>query len=183
MHTKSWCDHDGVLDYTMLLFIPDWFQMYVSIICLFFSISQYRYRHHVTFCIGPLHPTTDNRTVFCLCIFMVLSVIICSFHYFLDTVLFHHDRCDYHWDIYGYNCYSGSSGSSNAHLPGCFRPFTFLRILDWACYLRTPLWFSTRNLQGSSGLCNCLLLWCFVPWINHLPPVCWSTFWKSSLKW
>ena len=26
--------------------------------------------------------------------------------------------------------------------------------------------------------CNGLL--CLVPWINHLPPVCWSTFWQSS---
>ena len=28
-----------------------------------------------------------------------------------------------------------------------------------------------------------LSLWRLVPWINHLPPVCWSTFWKSSLEW
>ena len=35
-------------------------------------------------------------------------------------------------------------------------------------------------LMLSSRLCNWLSLWRLVPWINHLPPVCWSTFWKSS---
>ena len=32
------------------------------------------------------------------------------------------------------------------------------------------------NLQGSSRLCNWLSLHRLVPWINHLPPVYWSTF-------
>ena len=35
-----------------------------------------------------------------------------------------------------------------------------------------------------SRLCNWLSLRCLVPWINHLPPVCWSTFgilvWNDS---
>ena len=39
-------------------------------------------------------------------------------------------------------------------------------------------------LQESSRLCNWLSLRCLVPWINHLPPVCWSTFgilvWNDS---
>ena len=25
-------------------------------------------------------------------------------------------------------------------------------------------------------------LWCLIPWINYLPSVCWSTFWKYNLK-
>ena len=37
---------------------------------------------------------------------------------------------------------------------------------------------------NSSRLCNWLSLRCLVPWINHLPPVCWSTFgilvWNDS---
>ena len=33
------------------------------------------------------------------------------------------------------------------------------------------------------NLCNWLSLRRLVPWINHLPPVYRSTFWKSSLKW
>ena len=40
-----------------------------------------------------------------MCAVLVLSVIMCSFHYFLDRVLFHHDfhhdSCDYYWDFYG----------------------------------------------------------------------------------
>ena len=36
---------------------------------------------------------------------------------------------------------------------------------------------------GSSRLCNWLSLRRLVPWMNHLPPVCWSTFWKCSLRW
>ena len=30
--------------------------------------------------------------------------------------------------------------------------------------------------QGRSRLCIWLFLWCLVPQINHLPPVCWSIF-------
>ena len=53
-------------------------------------------------------------------------------------------------------------------------------------FLRTPLCHVYIPyydfLQGSSRLCNWLSLLRLVPWIYHLPPVCWSTFWKSSLK-
>ena len=35
---------------------------------------------------------------------------------------------------------------------------------------------------GSFRLCNWLSLWRLVSWINHLPPACWSTFWKSNFK-
>ena len=37
-------------------------------------------------------------------------------------------------------------------------------------------------LQGSFRLCNWLSLRRLVSWINHLPPACWSTFWKSNFK-
>ena len=37
-------------------------------------------------------------------------------------------------------------------------------------------------LQGSFKLCNWLSLRRLVSWINHLPPACWSTFWKSIFK-
>ena len=40
----------------------------------------------------------------------------------------------------------------------------------------------TDILQGSFRLCNWLSLQHFVSWINHLPPACWSTFWKSIFK-
>ena len=37
-------------------------------------------------------------------------------------------------------------------------------------------------LQGSFRFCNWLSLRRLVPWINHLPLACWSTFWKSIFK-
>ena len=37
-------------------------------------------------------------------------------------------------------------------------------------------------LQGSFRLCNWLSLRRLVSWINHLPPACWSTLWKSNFK-
>ena len=37
-------------------------------------------------------------------------------------------------------------------------------------------------LQGSFRLFNWLSLRRLVSWINHLPPACWSTFWKSIFK-
>ena len=39
-----------------------------------------------------------------------------------------------------------------------------------------------KSIMGSLRLCNWLSLWRLVSWINHLPPACWSTFWKSNLK-
>ena len=80
----------------------------------------------------------------------------------------------------------GSSGSANTYLD-VSAPGHSLWILDWTCYLRTPLCHvyspNQHILQGSSIVCNWLSLWRLVPRINHLPPVCWSTFWKSNLKW
>ena len=62
-----------------------------------------------------------------------------------------------------------------------------LWILDWTYYLRTHLWHVKilyyDILQGSSRLCNWFPLRRLVTWINHLPPVCWSTCFKSSLNW
>ena len=37
-------------------------------------------------------------------------------------------------------------------------------------------------MQGSFRLCNWLALRRLVSWINHLPPACWSTFWKLIFK-
>ena len=41
------------------------------------------------------------------------------------------------------------------------------------------------NLSQYNLICNWLSLRCLVPWINHLPPVCWSTFgilvWNDSV--
>ena len=45
-------------------------------------------------------------------------------------------------------------------------------------HLATQLGYSA----GSFRLCNWLSLRRLVSWINHLPPACWSTFWKSNFK-
>ena len=52
------------------------------------------------------HNRIANRTGFWVYVVLVLNVISCSCHYFLDIILFHHDfhhdSCDYHWDFYGH---------------------------------------------------------------------------------
>ena len=61
-----------------------------------------------------------------------------------------------------------------------------LRILDSTRCQRTPLChillLNLDILQGGFRLCNWLSLRRLVSWINHLPPACWSTFWKSNSK-
>ena len=56
--------------------------------------------------IGQQHPMTVYRTVFRVCVGLVLSVIRCSFYYFRVRIQFHHDfhhdSCDYHRDFYGH---------------------------------------------------------------------------------
>ena len=43
--------------------------------------------------------------------------------------------------------------------------YLFLLTISWFCSIRNPWWPNDT-----------------IRWINHLPPVCWSTFWKSSLN-
>ena len=45
-------------------------------------------------------------------------------------------------------------------------------------HLATQLGYSAGEFQAL----NWLSLRCLVSWINHLPPACWSTFWKSNFK-
>ena len=73
-----------------------------------------------------------------MCVVLVLNVIRCSCDYFLDRILFHHDFIMTVVTIMGifmainylliYTLgflYISNSGSGNAQLPGCFRPWTF----------------------------------------------------------
>ena len=64
--------------------------VHFSRIVLTFYISKDGYRYHVILCIGHLHPFKIYRTGFWVCVVLVLSVIMCSFYYFLDKILFHH---------------------------------------------------------------------------------------------
>ena len=76
--------------------------------------------------------------------------------------------------------------STISHLPWCFCPWTSFQNIRFNTVPSTPLChiylLNLDNLQGSFRLCNWLSLWRLVPWINHLPPACLSTFWKSTLK-
>ena len=64
-------------------------------------------------------------------------------------------------------------------------PGLYFIIVDWTCHHQTHLCqiyiLNWNVLQGSSKLCNWLSLQCLVPWNNHLPPLCWSTFQKLVL--
>ena len=80
--------------------------------------------------------------------------------------------------------YLSNSGSANAQLPGCFRPWRFslnigLNMLPFDAFmscLYSLLGFSTGEFQAL----QLIVLRRLVPWISYLPPVCWSFFWKSS---
>ena len=72
----------------------------------------------------------------------------------------------------------------------CFLWFTApgpsFRISDSTWHSRTPfchIWLLNLDiLQSSFKLCNWLSLRRLVSWIHHLPPVCFSSFWKSTFK-
>ena len=78
----------------------------------------------MTLCIGQHHPITIYRTVFWLCVVLVLSVIRCSCYLFLDIILFyrdfHHDSFDYHWDFHGHSFF--------IYTLGFLYPFNFLDV-------------------------------------------------------
>ena len=117
-------------------------------------------------------------TVFWYYIFAVANSVSSDTHY---TVIYDSNvwvACTVFW----YYIFAvANSVSSDTH-------YTVLSFIGFnICFLWTSLClvyipYYSDVLQGSSRLCNWLSLWRFVPWINHLPPVCWSTFWKSSLK-
>ena len=64
--------------------------------------------------------------------------------------------------------------------------WTFFENIGFNTVLMDPLchiWLLNLDiLQGSFRLCNWLSLRRLMSWINHLPPACWSTFWKSNFK-
>ena len=129
---------------------------------------------------APHHCKAD-RTGFWVCVVLVLNVIRCSCHYFLDIILFHHDfhhdSCDYHWDFMAINylliytlgfLYISSSGSANAQLPGCFRPWTFSFLEYWIEHVSFGLLYVMftfptrifyRGVPGFAIDCPCGI-WC-----------------------
>ena len=74
-------------------------------------------------------------------------------------------------------------------LSGCFLPLDFLSEYRIQHGTIGPLYVTSRYshdnwdiLQGRFRLCNWLSLRRLVSWINHVPPVFLSTFWKSTFK-
>ena len=73
--------------------------------------------------------------------------------------------------------------STIPHPLGCFCPWTFFQNIGFNMVPSDPFMSHLATQLGYSAggvrLCNWLSLWRLVSWINHLPPACWSTFWKS----
>ena len=175
-----------------------WFQVCFQLYGPVFSMSWYGYRYlwHCTLVSTP-NLRIAYRTGFWVCVVLVLNVIRCSCHYFIDRILFHHDflhdSCDYHWDFMAINylliytlgfLYISSSGSASAQLPGCFRPCTFALNIGLTMFPLDSFMSCLHSLLGySTGEFQALQL------IVHAafgavdqPLVCWSTFGKSSSK-
>ena len=76
--------------------------------------------------------------------------------------------------------------SAISHLPWCVCPWTFFQNIGFNMVPSDPfmshLATQPRYSAGVFMLCNWLFLWRLVSWMNHLPPACWSTFWKSTFK-
>ena len=74
--------------------------------------------------------------------------------------------------------------STIPHLSGCFCPWTFFENIGFNTVLTDPFMSHLATQLGySAGEFQALqLIVRLVSWINHLPPACWSTFWKSNFK-
>ena len=103
IHTKSWYGHAGVLGDLILC----------GFRCAFSCMFQYSLCHGMD--IGTCdivhgsaapHNRIGNRTGFSVYVVLALNVIRYSCQYFLDIILFHHDfhhdSCEYHWNLYGH---------------------------------------------------------------------------------
>ena len=55
------------------------------------------------------------------------------------------------------------------------------KLLQFIGRLGTNLLFYVKK-QQLRNICELFSSWRLVLWINHLPPACWSTFWKSNFK-
>ena len=131
--------------------------------------------HPITFCISGGCAVPGLNATFCFLWFtncVLLSednslIPGCFLAFILNNTL-----------ILGFWC------STIPHLPGCFYPWTFFQNIGFNMVPSDPfmLHLATQLLQRSFRLCNWFSLRRLVSWINHLPPACWSTFWKSFFK-
>ena len=57
------------------------------------------------------------------------------------------------------------------------------RILDWTCcYRLSDLCSHIGYFTGEFQVSRLIVFAALVPWINQLPLVCWSTFWKLGAR-
>ena len=89
-------------------------------------------------------PHQSYRTVFWTCAVLVLNVIMCAFYQFLYRMWLHHGGCDYHWNVISTLFWATHLGFPKLVLTlhtslDVFAPGYPLWILDWTCYLQTPL--------------------------------------------
>ena len=81
--------------------------------CAFSCMVQYSLCHgmgigtcHIVHWSAAPYYSIAYRTGFGVCVCLLLKVIRCSCHYFLDRILFHHDfhhdSCEYHRDFNGH---------------------------------------------------------------------------------
>ena len=117
---------------------------------------------------------------------------------FAIDALFHRDCYDYYWDVYihGQPFLSKDIGHlkleknrfriCSLHYQGCFCPCIFLYNMGFnmlpSNFFTSSLYFQQRYSTWRSKICNCFFLWCLALWIDHMPPVCYYTFWKSICK-
>ena len=144
-------------------------------VCRIMQYCYYGYSYRVTLCIGQLHPTTIYRTGCWVCAVLVLSVIMCSFHWSLCSVLFNHDGCNYcnyYRYVYGhdYSFWPAHLGlrkicrfdSVTTHLPGCSSHWTFVLNIGLNTLSSDSFVSCLDSLQGVSGFatdCPCGF-WC-----------------------
>ena len=86
-------------------------------------------------------------------------------------------------------CWSNYAMVTKARKTACsIRRFLFSDILrlDWVELVAMNLYHvytaNYNTLQECFGICDWLSLQCLVPWIHHLPAICWFTTGKSILK-
>ena len=154
-----WYRHAGVLNDLILLLFPVWFQVYFQLYSPVFPISWYGHRYHVTLYIGQQHLITVYRADFGCALFLcwvslgaLFTISLIEFYFIMIfimivvTIIGIFMAINYFLNYTLDFLYLSSSGSANAQLPGCFRPWTFSLNIE----LMFPLDSFMSSLLGHS---------------------------------
>ena len=168
--------------------------IYIYIYMCVHSLYELCYRSYIQrechSVLAKLHPITFYRIISGECAVPGLNATFC-FLWFTNCVLLF-DKSLMLWCLWplvfvlNNILILGIWCSTIPHLPGCFCPWTFFENIGFNTVLTDPFMSHLATQLGYSAgefqLCNWLSLRRLVSWINHLPPACWSTFWKSNFK-